>query len=772
VHNLKSPTTKDNPAEVPSPGGDEWDVREIITFLKDKWRLILKVTVLFFIGVVLYTLIQSPQYASTTRLVVQEEKPEVAGLIQKGVPVVQRLFGYGNVGNQLEFLKSRVLIERLVEEEHLQVQVGSAYGFFGKLLRPLRKISAFFKPRGIAEDLSRQDRLYRLRVVDAQIEDLSYKEERRFILSVTGSDSFSITGPSLAEPVEGKIGQWVGLGKSRLKFDFSPAVKLGEKFAIKLINKERAIDQISSSRRVFRSSREANHIIVEFRYPNPVRAQQLLKKLVEIYQSVNRELKARDTRESLTFIRKELKEVQSRLRSAQQALDAFQESKGVYLISDEAKAIVEQLVELKKWRNNSDIYLKVLDRVLKGLEQGNDEAVSGLLEFPATEEIQLSDILTRFSQLLQSRQAQLLYKTEEHPDIIALNEQIEALRGQVKEVISADYERTRTRIAEIDDKISELEDKLLSFPRIESQFARLQLDVEVNTGTYTYLKERESEAEILLSSVVSDAEILDPPSEPWEPVSPSWPLNLLLGVLVGLFLGVVSAAIGSSLSRRVSSSDVVERLGVKFIGEIIFTKAEPSGAVEAQAQYGNAIYSLKALVELKGNKPHILGISSELSQDAKDFAFVFARFLASLGRRVLLIDADFSQKAVGVEKGLAQVLEAGGEIEVAKPSVESSNLWVLSRGSTTTDPSIFLEGDSLAKALTSYAKSYDWIVVSLQPIELRTEAVLTARAVGSVAIVIEKNRTLLDKLREMLRVSTVNKIKVVGVILAQRLTRG
>ena len=528
------------------PGNNEkdWNLWDFVAFLRRKKWQTLKVGLVFFLLAFLYVLIIPPLYKSSARLVVQPENPEQARLTVGEIPVIRRMFGYDAVPNQIEFLKSRVLATRLVEREFLQIQIedlampisisGRVLGFPSRMLGALSGLSA--RPEAGQQ---RRELLNKVWVSSAEIEPIPYGTTIRFRLRITQDNAFEVSGGGLKSPVRGTFGTPVHLGIAEITFQKSSFAKVGDRFRIKVVNKDRAVDRLQRSLTVTRPAQQANQIDVHLENKNPILAQKLLETLLQIYQSLNKELKARDIRETLKFIQGEINDVLVAFQKSQSALDEYQRKTGVFSVSAQAEALIKQIAELETERNKDSLIFSNLQVALNNLKAGTERLSSKLLEIPATAEIQSSDILRMLAGLVKNRESELVYKKPEHPDIVNLNEQIETLRKQALSALEADYQRTRTRLSELDASISRLKEKLLSFPEAESKIAELALEVTTHRETLAYLKKREAEANILLNSIVSDAEILDPPSEPWRPTAPNTPLLLAGGLFFGIFVGVV-----------------------------------------------------------------------------------------------------------------------------------------------------------------------------------------------------------------------------------------
>jgi len=558
-----APTSQMNqppPAEEGPPAPEGWDIAGFVRLIRTRWRTIFYVALTFFLLVFFFSIGQPWRYESHARLVVQSVSPEQAALISGQVPMLQRFFGLDKVANQLQFLHSRTLATRVVDEMNLQVRVGDPRypsGFFTLIFHRLAKIPKLIWGRltGWREEreFSRRNEYRRIIVSGANIAPMDYKARIVYRLRVGENGNFTLTQLKPRKTASGKFGEPVKLGKAELTLQASPAAKAGDYFKLTVVSRDFAVDELARALTVVRSAMDANHILVTLAGQNPILAQDVLRCFLDDYLSLNREVRARDTEQMLTYLQSEVSQIKDELESAQAELDAFRESAGVFNLTAEGQQVVDLLTDLQTNLNHTELYASELTRALGDVREGRYGGFAGI-PFPTTAEVGQSEIIRRFSQLVQSRQAQLLYKTPQHPDIVSLDEQLAGLRDQVISILQADYDRTKRRLTETRGKIAKLQGKLATFPALQSKLMRLQLAVSVSSETYKYLKGREADARIVLNSIMPDAEVLDPPSEPWKCSRPDYRLNLGTGLVFALVLGLIVAFVGAGTDvRRLTS---------------------------------------------------------------------------------------------------------------------------------------------------------------------------------------------------------------------------
>ncbi len=171
-------------------------------------------------------------------------------------------------------------------------------------------------------------------------------------------------------------------------------------------------------------------------------------------------------------------------------------------------------------------------------------------------------ILGRLTSLEDERSALLLRFTPENEQVRRTGQRIQELEIQLYR-LAIDYLRSLdNKIAAADDALARSGRELAEVPARENQFGRLARDQGLLNETYMLLQKRLKEAEIQNATDPGDVLVVDPGLVPENPVSPRPAVNLVLGTMLGLMLGV-AAALGRELmdTKVRSRSDATNATG-------------------------------------------------------------------------------------------------------------------------------------------------------------------------------------------------------------------
>ena len=272
---------------------------------------------------------------------------------------------------------------------------------------------------------------------------------------------------------------------------------------------------------------------------------------------------------------------------------------------------------------------------------------------------------------------------------------------------------------------------------------------------------------------------------PTTPVSPNTRLNVALGLLVGLALGVGYAVLRSQLDRRARTSEQIEReLGLSVVGVIPIVPASKSSErvqiSRGDADSGKAPPVAEAFRRLRtnlqfmdvDNPPRIIVVTSARAGEGKSTVTAnLAVALAAGGQQVVVVDGDLRRPTVAetfglVEgAGLTDVLIGRAEVEdVLQPWGAGGRLRILPAGAVPPNPSELLGSKAMRKLLTDLAEDAI-VIIDTPPLLPVTDAAVLAASTDGAIVVTEAGRTRLDELaRAVAHIADVQ-ARTLGVVL-------
>lgn len=275
------------------------------------------------------------------------------------------------------------------------------------------------------------------------------------------------------------------------------------------------------------------------------------------------------------------------------------------------------------------------------------------------------------------------------------------------------------------------------------------------------------------------ATTLAPAHAPQAPASPNVRLNIALGLLAGLALGVGVAVVRESMDTKVRSDrDVAQITDRAILGSVFFdTEAATHPIVMVDRPSSVRAESIRRLrtnlqfVEVAQGPRSIL-VTSSVPMEGKTTTVVnLAVALADAGARVLLVDADLRRpslaKVMGLEGavGLTSVLIGQADIADVVQSWGGGRLEVLAAGPIPPNPSELLGTPAMAKLLEAVTENYDVVLLDSPPLLPVTDAAILSKRTDGTLVVAGTDRLQKVQLRSALDALEAVDAHVLGIVL-------
>jgi capsular exopolysaccharide synthesis family protein len=272
---------------------------------------------------------------------------------------------------------------------------------------------------------------------------------------------------------------------------------------------------------------------------------------------------------------------------------------------------------------------------------------------------------------------------------------------------------------------------------------------------------------------------------PLKPSSPNVPLNLALGALVGLALGIGVAVLRAVLDTRIRTPRDVEQVTDRpLIGAIAFdpkAKERPlivhADPLSPRSESFRAMRTNLQFLETDGRSSYV--ITSSVPSEGKSTTTInLAIALADAGKRVALLDTDLRKPKVaeylGIEggAGLTDVLIGRARLSDVMLPWGNRSLYVLPAGKIPPNPSELLGSKSMRQLLEALERDVDIVLCDAPPLLPVTDAAILANATSGAILVVSAGHTNRHQLSGAVDALNTAGAHIAGVAMTMVPTRG
>lgn len=273
------------------------------------------------------------------------------------------------------------------------------------------------------------------------------------------------------------------------------------------------------------------------------------------------------------------------------------------------------------------------------------------------------------------------------------------------------------------------------------------------------------------------AELIRPAQVPGTPVSPRTMLNVVLGAMLGLMVGVGVAILRRVMDTSVSSpADIEEASEASSLGVVTFdpeAKTKPLVTLRGspRSEAFRTIRTNLRYVDVDNPARAVVITSSVPGEGKSTTACNLAIALGQAGSRVLLMEADLRRPKVadylGVDGsvGLTDVLIGQVDLDTAIVSWQRGLVDFLPAGAIPPNPSELLGSRQMSDLLALLGQRYDAIIIDAPPLLPVTDAAILATAADGAILVTRYGRTRREQVAEAADALRQVNVRLLGTVL-------
>ena len=649
--------------------------------------------------------------------------------------------GYQNVDNEMAILRSYTLKDRAVRKMNIEV----TYMEKGRVATSeLYKVSPFTVEfdRAVPQAVGLEYNIVSLGedkiVLHATSEGYNKYD---FILSQITQSSMQ----KVDVTTECKLGEMVDNGYNRFRIVLNDNYRPGTDDNRKLsfwLNSYASLVRQNSSYTVGLTSKQSSVISVTSSGYNVKKIVDFTNTLMNEYVSRGLEKKNVVSENTIEFIDNELEGIQESLSSAESDLKDFREQNDVMNLDVQATQVYNNLRTLEKERAEMGVNVKIYKRLQDYIKvQINDPENLAIPSTMGINDPLLNQLARDLVTLAQTKATKLLTQTEQHPEIIKLNEQIVTTKRALLENVNNIVDNAQMSLNEIDRRIAVLEGESRRLPDKQQQLINYQRNFKFNEDTYKYLMQRRAEAQILKASNTPDNEILDiARPERTTKISPRTAMNYLIALIIGLMVPALFLFLKNYFNVSITDRKDVEKLTrFPIVGQVAQTSdTNPLVVINSpKSPIAESFRSIRTNIEFltQGKSKSTILVTGDMQSIGKTFNSInIASIYAFYGKKTVLLGFDMRKPKLFQEFGLNNNVGISSFLSNREPfeniiqtASQVPNLDIITSGPIPPNPAELIASEKCDEFFKLLKEKYDYIIIDTPPLGLVTDAFLLMR---------------------------------------------
>lgn len=538
------------------------------------------------------------------------------------------------------------------------------------------------------------------------------------------------------------------------EFEFAPTdyYPKGESVAtnIYLTGYNVAAEQLSSELAIDIVNRKSNVINMAIETANIAYGKDVLNEIIKEYNLKGLSDKSKQGEKTLVFIDDRIKLLASDLDDAESAIQSYKQANGIIDVQAEAMYQTERRGEIDKRLIEAEANAQVLKLSLDFItDPANAYA---LVPVTVTNEGLVSAVNAYNTLLLRRIELQNNAKGN-NTALKNLNEQIEAMRGNVAQSIRKAYDSAMVPVRELRSEMSKTAGKLGNVPTQEREFINMKRQQEVKQALYLFLLQRREETAMMIANTKPKAIIVDEAYSLKDPTSMKPMMVMLLFLFVGVIVPFVLVYIKNKFRNKFDTRQEVERMvDVPVLGEICTDKSGRNVVVGASETSSSAelfrLLRTNLQFILNDSRDKVVLMTSTNSGEGKSYVSInLAMSLSLLGKKVLLMGMDIRKpklsEYLGVHSqyGVTQYLSSDN-VSISDMIVRDAaygNLDIILAGPIPPNPSELLSSKKVDKLFEQLREQYDFIIVDTAPVGLVSDTFTLDRVADATIYVCRAN---------------------------------
>ena len=614
--------------------------------------------------------------------------------------------GTQNIQNEIEVIKSKPLMERVVRA--LDLQIG--YKAIGKIKSP---------------DIYKQGP-FLLEIFELADSTRSFTLNVKFINDIT----FKIDD----EKVNFKFGELFRNKYGVFRLDRNSYSSPGREYAVTWQPTEQITAGLASGVQV--APKNATDILViSIETTNAQKSSAIINQLMTEYGEMTKEDKSAEAALTLVFVDTSLKSVQHEIDSIQREKTNYEKANNLIDLQNQTQNYFSDLNEADKNIKDQEVLMDVtglIENYLADRQNDYKKVPSSL----GLQDVTLQSKIEEYNKVQLYRTSLLeSHIPENNPIIKEQSEIIEKLRTDILEAMKNIKTSTGFAINSYKRREGLAQSQVKALPPQIKRLNEFKTQLDSKMGIYSYLMEKKLATTISQASTLSNSKVIEKSFPSSSPVKPNRRSVQLLALLAGIGIPALFIFMMEVVNDKVTTRFDIEKITpAPVLGEIGHSYADAALVVNKTnrgmvAEQFRIIRSNLQYVLNKIDKQVIL-VTSSFSGEGKSFVTTnLGAVMALAGKKTVVIEFDIRKpkiltglglsKKVGVTNYLLGKVNAE-DLPVVVPDFD--NLFVVSCGPVPPNPSELLLESRVGDLFNYLKQNFDVILIDTAPVGMVSDA--------------------------------------------------
>jgi capsular exopolysaccharide synthesis family protein len=541
-------------------------------------------------------------------------------------------------------------------------------------------------------------------------------------------------------------------------------------------------------------------------------AENLANAISEYYVRFSQSNNRQSTVSTRGYVQNQAIAARAKLNKAQRALRNYKQQNGVFNLTREADALVEQSQRFEQsWRDARAQKAASIAQLAETRKVSNELKPARIVPVDIRRKPEVEALKMELARL-EAEKIRLLQEFTPGSDrVIQINGQIEDLRTRlrnqaqtetaswrvefspIKQIAQQDVARLRGQIWALEaqgtaykNSLRDTRQRLAALPERELRLSQLTLDVTALQSTYDQLNERLQALRISEHARVASAEVVFPAQDKSaKKIRPNIPRTIALALMAGLVLALGLAALIDQLDDRLHSDrEATQTTHLPVLANIPYLdRAAGSSLYEPTAAPTLLLETFQLLatnIEFSAvdDAISVIAVASGLPSEGKSTSALNLAIAAAMGgRRVILVDCDLRRPTqhrlcnLPNQVGLSNVLTGAHSLQEALQESDVNGLRILTGGPTPPNPIRLLKSRSAAQIIADLRTQADFIVLDTPPVLALADAQVVTALADATLLVISSRDTGRRDVTRALGLLAQSGTDVIGVVLNKTNTR-